>query len=145
MLFIILLLVVAVAAFNIVSTLVMVVKDKRSRHRYPAHDRCDPAQHACDLHDSGRGNRRHRNIGWSRPGRAAIASISKTLVHGLEAVLSTQFLDAEVYNMSDLPAHVSWRRCCEDLRGVLSCYVVSTLYPSWRAARTQPAQALRHE
>ena len=52
-LFIILLLVVGVAAFNIVSTLVMVVKDKQLGYRDPAHHRRHAAQHPRDLHDAG--------------------------------------------------------------------------------------------
>jgi lipoprotein-releasing system permease protein len=69
----------------------------------------------------------------------------ETLVHGLERLVHTRFLDASVYFMSDLPAHVEARDVM--LIGVtafaLCC--LSTVYPAWRAARTDPARALRHD
>ena len=69
----------------------------------------------------------------------------ETLVHGLERLVDTRFLDASVYFMSDLPAHVEARDVT--LIGVtafaLCC--LSTVYPAWRAARTDPARALRHD
>jgi len=69
----------------------------------------------------------------------------EAMVHGLEALLNTQFLNAEVYNISDLPARVSWPDVAKIAGVAFLLCLVSTLYPSWRAARTQPAQALRHE
>jgi lipoprotein-releasing system permease protein len=66
-------------------------------------------------------------------------------VHGLERLLHTRFLDASVYFMSDLPALVE---ADDVLRIAGTAFVLcclSTLYPAWRAARTQPAEALRHE
>jgi lipoprotein-releasing system permease protein len=74
-----------------------------------------------------------------------IAVNLETLVHGLEAVLGTRFMDARVYYMSDLPATVQWPDVLKISGTALALCVLSTLYPSWRAARTQPAQALRHE
>ena len=59
--------------------------------------------------------------------------------------LDTQFLDASVYFMSDLPALVQWRDVARISATAFGLCLLSTLYPSWRAARTQPAQALRHE
>jgi lipoprotein-releasing system permease protein len=66
-------------------------------------------------------------------------------VHGLEALIRTQFLNAEVYNISDLPAEVSWSDVVKIASVAFLLCLTSTIYPSWRAARTQPAQALRHE
>ena len=67
------------------------------------------------------------------------------LVHGLEGVVGFKFLDARVYFMSDLPAHV---RATDVLRicafaFVLAC--VSTVYPAVRAARLLPAESLRND
>jgi lipoprotein-releasing system permease protein len=47
--------------------------------------------------------------------------------------------------MSDLPARVQWADVAKISLTAFGLCCLSTLYPSWRAARTQPAQALRHE
>jgi lipoprotein-releasing system permease protein len=67
------------------------------------------------------------------------------LVHGLESIVGFKFLDARVYFMSDLPAHVRLSdvvRIC-GIAFVLAC--ASTLYPAWRAARLLPAESLRND
>lgn len=142
--FMILVLVVAVAAFNIISTLVMIVKEKQSD--------------IAILRTLGAGR---RNILGIFMVQGAVIGLLGTLagvglgillsnnlealVHGLEHVVGTQFLDAKVYFMSDLPAAVQagdvWR--IAGTAFALCC--LSTLYPAWRAALTQPAEALRHE
>jgi lipoprotein-releasing system permease protein len=75
----------------------------------------------------------------------AIAVNLQDLVHGLEAIVGFKFLDARVYFMSDLPAHV---RATDVLRicgfaFILAC--VSTVYPAVRAARLLPAESLRND
>ena len=104
MLFVILLLVVAVAAFNIVAALVMVVKDKRERHRHPAYARGRTAQRAGDVLAAGRVDRAGRHRAGAPLGLLLSANL-EALVHGLERLLGTHFLDAKVYFMSDLPAY----------------------------------------
>ena len=64
---------------------------------------------------------------------------------GLEHLLGTQFLDAKVYLMSDLPAYVEWPDVLRICAVALGLCTAATLYPAWRAAATQPAEALRHE
>jgi lipoprotein-releasing system permease protein len=74
-----------------------------------------------------------------------IAVNLQELVHGLESVVGFKFLDARVYFMSDLPAHVRISdlvRIC-GVAFVLAC--ISTLYPAWRAARLLPAESLRND
>lgn len=144
MFFVILLMVVAVAAFNIVSTLVMVVKDKRSDIAILRTMGATPRSILAIFMAQG--------IGIGVIGTAMgvafgilLATNLEAIVHGLEALLHTQFLNAEVYNISDLPAHVSWPDVAKIAGVALLLSLVSTLYPSWRAARTQPAQALRHD
>jgi lipoprotein-releasing system permease protein len=66
-------------------------------------------------------------------------------VAGLERLLGTQFLDARVYYMSDLPAYVELSDLLRVGAVALALCVLATIYPAWRAARTAPAQALRHE
>jgi lipoprotein-releasing system permease protein len=69
----------------------------------------------------------------------------ESLVHGLERLLDTQFLDASVYFMSDLPAHVETRDVALIAATAFALCCLSTIYPAWRAARTDPARALRHD
>jgi lipoprotein-releasing system permease protein len=143
-LFVILSLVVAVAAFNVVSTMVMVVKDKRRDVAILRTFGASPASILSVFVVQG-----------SLIGLLGIAfgvllgvliSINlQSLVHGLESVVGFKFLDAKVYFMSDLPAHV---RVTDVLRicgvaFVLAC--LSTLYPAWRAARLLPAESLRND
>jgi lipoprotein-releasing system permease protein len=67
------------------------------------------------------------------------------LVHALEAVVGFKFLDARVYSMSDLPAHVHATdvlRIC-GFAFVLAC--ASTVYPAVRASRLLPAESLRND
>jgi len=74
-----------------------------------------------------------------------IAVNLQELVHGLEAVVGFKFLDARVYFMSDLPAHVRLGdvvRIC-GFAFVLAC--LSTVYPAVRAARLLPAESLRND
>ena len=78
-------------------------------------------------------------LGW------LLASYVTEVVHAIERAFGIQFLDASVYLMSDLPSEV---RIGDVLKvgGVsLALAAVATIYPSWRAARTLPAEALRHE
>ena len=143
-LFIILLLVVAVAAFNIVSTLVMVVKDKRAD--------------IAILRTIGAAPRSVLSIFVTQG--VAIGVIGtlcgvllgvlisynlELLIHGLEALLGLRFLDKKVYFITDLPARVEWSDVLQISLTAFGLCCLSTLYPSWRAARTQPAQSLRHE
>ena len=143
-LFVILSLVVAVAAFNIVSTMVMVVKDKRRDIAILRTFGASPASILSVFVVQG-----------SLIGLLGIAfgvllgvviSVNlQDLVHGLEDVVGFKFLDARVYFMSDLPAHVratDVARICA-VAFVLAC--LSTLYPAWRAARLLPAESLRND
>jgi lipoprotein-releasing system permease protein len=74
-----------------------------------------------------------------------LADNLQTLVGGLERLLGTQFLDARVYYMSELPAYVEGVDVFKVCGVAFLLCVLATIYPAWRAARTAPAQALRHE
>jgi lipoprotein-releasing system permease protein len=144
MLFVILSLVVAVAAFNIVSTMVMVVKDKR--------------RDIAILRTFGSSPRSILSVFVVQGSLIGMLGIAgglflgvliavnlQGLVHGLESIVGFKFLDARVYFMSDLPAHVQLgdlSRIC-GVAFVLAC--MSTLYPAWRAARLLPAESLRND
>ena len=144
LMFVILLMIVAVAAFNIVATLVMIVKDKQPD--------------IAILRTLGAGPRNVLGafaiqgvlIGLAGTALGAglgilVARHLESLVRALERALGTQFLDARVYYMSDLPAFVQWQDVAQVCGVAFALCALATLYPAWRAARTSPAEALRHD
>jgi lipoprotein-releasing system permease protein len=144
MMFLILLLVIAVAAFNVVATLVMVVKDKQADIAILRTLGATPGSILKVFIIQGiligaigitSGIVLGTVLAWNLEG----------LIHLLERMVGTQFMDAKLYFMSDLPAAVEWG---DVMRVALVAFVMcclSTLYPAWRAARTEPAKALRYE
>jgi len=136
--------IVAVAAFNIVSTLVMVVTDKTA-----------------DIAIL-------RTMG-ATPGRimrifivqGAVIGITGTLVGTalgifgaynisgfiawLESFMGHQFLSADVYFISYLPSQLQWQDVWIISGAGLAMSLVATIYPAWRASRVDPAEALRYE
>jgi len=144
MLFFILLLVMAVAAFNIVSTLVMVVKDKQADIAILRTLGASPRSVLKIFIAQGTGIGLIGTVAGVALGALLSANL-ETLVHLLERLLNTKFMDAKVYLMSDLPAVVRWSDVLIISATAFGLCCLSTLYPAWRAARTQPAQALRHD
>src|SRR6185295_6550644 len=143
-LFVILLLNVGVAAFNIVSTLVMVVKEKQSDIAILRTMGSTPRSILGIFIVQGAiiglvGTLAGVTLG------VLTSTYLESLVHGLERLLHTRFLDASVYFMSDLPALVEMDDVLRIAGTAFALCCLSTLYPAWRAARTQPAEALRHE
>jgi lipoprotein-releasing system permease protein len=143
-LFLILLLVVGVAAFNIVSTLVMVVKDKRSDIAILRTVGASPRSVLAIFLTQGVAIGVIGTLAGVLLG-VLISWNLESLIHGLESLLGLHFLDAKVYYISDLPARVEWSDVLKISLTAFGLCCLSTLYPSWRAARTQPAQSLRHE
>jgi len=143
-LFVILSLMVAVAAFNIVSTMVMVVKTKRRDIAILRTFGASPKSVLSIFVVQGSLIGLLGIAGGVLLG--VIVSINlQDLVHGLEHVLGFKFLDARVYYMSDLPARVHLgdvARIC-GFAFLLAC--VSTIYPAVRAARLLPAESLRND
>jgi lipoprotein-releasing system permease protein len=143
-LFIMLSAVVAVAAFNIVSTMVMVVKAKRRDIAILRTFGSSPGSVLSVFVVQG------SLIGllgivFGVILGVLIAANLQSLVHGLEGLVGFKFLDARVYFMSDLPAHVRLSDVVQicAFAFVLAC--ISTLYPAWRAARLLPAESLRND
>jgi lipoprotein-releasing system permease protein len=144
MLFVILLMLVAVAAFNIVATLVMIVKEKGSD--------------IAILRTLGAGPRNVLAAFLTQGGLIGLIGVLagvvlgcvlamnlESMVHGLEHLTGIGFLDERVYYMRDLPAYVEPLDVMNIAAvGLLLCGL-ATLYPAWRASRTLPAEALRHE
>ncbi len=142
--FIILSLIIAVAAFNIISTLVMVVTDKQAD--------------IAILKTMGLGPRKIMAIFMVQGSLIGIIGTLLGIVAGvtlalnveqlvawLEQFLSTDFLSAEVYYISDLPSELRWADVIKFGSVALVLSLLSTIYPAWRAARTEPVEALRHE
>lgn len=142
--FVILLLVVGVAAFNIISTLVMVVKDKQADIAILRTIGASPRSILTIFVTQGTAIGAIGTLAGVALG-VLLSFNLETLVHGLESLLSTHFMDAQVYYMSDLPAAVRWSDVLKISLTAFGLCCLSTLYPSWRAARTQPARALRHD
>ncbi len=144
MLFVILSMIVAIAAFNIVATLVMVVKEKEGDIAILRTLGAGPVNILRMFGVQG------LSIGLAgiAVGIALGALISmnlESLVHGLERLTGKHFLDASVYFMSDLPAQVRLRDVWKvGLVALLLC-LLATIYPAWRGARVLPAEALRHD
>jgi lipoprotein-releasing system permease protein len=144
MMFAILLLVMAVAAFNIVSTLVMVVRDKQADISI--------------LRTMGARSRSVMKIFMVQGTLIGVlgtlgglilgilvATNLESLIQGVEAVLDTDLLAADVYYISDLPARVRIPDLLKICGTALGLSFFSTLYPAWKAARIQPAEVLRYE
>ena len=144
MMFFILLLVVAVAAFNIVSTLVMAVKDKQPDIAILRTLGAKPSSVLAIFATQGTVIGLLGTLGGVLLGTVLSANL-ESIVHGLERLAGTQFLDASVYLMSDLPAQVEAGDVALIALTAFALCCLSTLYPAWRAARTDPAKALRHE
>jgi lipoprotein-releasing system permease protein len=66
-------------------------------------------------------------------------------IHGVESAFGIKFLDASVYLMSDLPAEVRLGDVLRISLVALALSALATIYPAWRASRTLPAEALRHD
>jgi len=144
MMFMILILVVAVAAFNIVSTLVMVVREKRPAIATLRTLGALPRNVLAIFTVQGvliglTGTLLGALLGWF------IAAHVAQVVAAIEHLSGTRFLDARVYLMSELPAYVEWRDVLQVCAVAFLLCAAATLYPAWRAALTQPAEALRHD
>jgi lipoprotein-releasing system permease protein len=142
--FIILLLIVAVAAFNIVSTLVMAVTDKRADIAILRTLGASPAGIMKIFIVQG------ALIGVIGTLIGVVAGIVLALnidvvVPFLERLFNTQFLSREVYYISELPSDLQRGDVLVITLVSLVLSLLATLYPSWRASKVNPAEALRYE
>ena len=144
MLFVILLMVVAVAAFNIVATLVMIVKEKQSDIAILRTLGCGPANVLAVFAVQGVLIGVCGVVSGVALG-VLVSTHLESLVHGLEGLTGQHFLDAKVYFMSDLPAQVQGMDVLQIAAVAFLLCALATVYPAWRAARTAPAEALRHD
>jgi lipoprotein-releasing system permease protein len=144
MMFVILLMLVAVAAFNIVATLVMIVKEKQTDIAILRTLGAAPRNVLATFAVQGvliglAGTVLGAGLG------TLLSDNFETLVGALERLTGVKFIDASVYYLSDLPAYVEWQDVLRICGVALLLCALATIYPAWRAARTAPAEALRHE
>jgi len=144
MMFIILMLIVGVAAFNIVSTLVMVVTDKRADIAILRTLGLTPGRVMAVFMIQG------AVIGLAGTALGVMGGISlalnvETLVPALEQLIGHKFLSPDVYYISELPSELELTDVIRISVAAFSLTLLATIYPAWRAARTQPAEALRYE
>jgi len=144
MMFLILTLIVAVAAFNLLSSLVMAVKDKQSDIAILRTLGASPAEVARIFLVQGAligviGTTLGVALG------ALLAYNIDVIVPWIEGVLGVQFLPQQIYFISQMPSNPQVADMGVIAATSLVLSLLATLYPSWRAARLQPAQVLRHE
>ncbi|MCC7040902.1 MAG: lipoprotein-releasing ABC transporter permease subunit [Burkholderiales bacterium] len=144
MMFIILTLIVAVAAFNIVSAQVMVVTDKQADIAILRTLGASPLSIMAIFIVQG------ALIGvigtlLGVVGGVALALNIDVVVPFIERVFNVQFLDKSVYYISDLPSQVQRGDVVTIALIALVLALAATLYPAWKAARVNPAEALRYE
>jgi lipoprotein-releasing system permease protein len=142
--FLILTLIIVVAAFNVISSLIMMVKDK--------------TRDIAVLRTIGAGSGAVMRIFLMCGASVGVAGTVvgavlglvfclniETIRHWLESLTGTNLFNPEVYFLSQLPAVLDWREVTQVVVMALVLSLLATLYPSWRAARTDPVEALRHE
>jgi lipoprotein-releasing system permease protein len=142
--FIILTLIVAVAAFNIVSAQVMVVTDKQADIAILRTLGASPRSILTIFVIQG------ALVGivgtiLGVAGGVALALNIGTVVPAIERTLGIQFLDKSIYYISELPSDLQRGDITLIALIALSLALLATLYPSWRAAKVNPAEALRYE
>ena len=144
MMFLILTLIVAVAAFNLLSSLVMAVKDKQSDIAILRSFGSTPGEIARIFLVQG------ALIGMIGTllgvmGGTAIAFNVDVLVPAIERMIGAQFLPREIYFINALPSDPQLSDITTIGVTSLIMSLLATLYPSWRASRLQPAEVLRHD
>lgn len=142
--FLILTLIIIVAAFNIISTLIMLVKDKGK----------DIAVLRTMGATSGSIMRIFLMCGaWigvlgTFLGFVVGVLFSENIEHirqFIQSIIGTELFSAEIYFLTQLPAVLNWTEVGQVVALALSLALLATIYPSWRAAKTDPVEMLRNE
>ncbi|GIZ13387.1 lipoprotein-releasing ABC transporter permease subunit [Pseudomonas sp. NCCP-436] len=139
-----LLLIVAVAAFNIISTLVMVVADKKADIAILRTLGATPRQIMAIFMVQGSIIGVVGTLIGGVLGILAALNVS-AVIASIEQLLDIQFLNSDVYFIDYLPSQLQLADVVTVCSAALLLSFLATLYPAWRAARTQPAEALRYE
>ena len=142
--FLILTLIILVAAFNIISSLIMLVKDK--------------GRDIAVLRTMGATRGMVQRIFFlSGASVGVIGTVAglilgvvfsdniQSIQHGLESLIGTDLWNAEIRFLTQIPAVIDWSEVVTVLAMALGLSFAATIYPSWRAARLDPVEALRYE
>ena len=144
MMFIILTLIVAVAAFNLVSTLVMTVTDKQADIAILRTLGASPGSIMGIFVVQGALVGVIGTLSGLLLGLLVAFNIG-SIVPAIERALGASFLPKDIYLISRMPSDPQWADIGPVVIIALVLALVATLYPSWRASRIDPAEALRHE
>lgn len=144
MMFIILVLIIGIAAFNLVSTLVMVVTDKQSEIAILRTLGASPMTIMKIFIVQG------SIVGvvgtlLGITGGILLALNAPHIVEGIQHLFHTQFISSSVYFIDYLPSRLEWKDVLQISAVSLLLSLIATIYPAWQASRTQPAEALRYE
>lgn len=142
--FLLLLLLVAIAAFNLVSTLVMVVTEKQSDIAILRTLGASPALIMRIFMVQG------TQIGMIGTTLGVVGGVALALhitgvFEWVQQLLNMRILDSDAFWLNYLPSHLEWLDVFEIIAMSLLMSVLATLYPAWRASRVNPAEALRYE
>ncbi len=144
MMFIILTLIVAVAAFNLVSSLVMTVTDKRADIAILRTLGASPRSIMAIFMVQGALSGILGTLGGLGLGLLVAFNVD-VIVPAIEHLLGVHFLPGSIYLISKMPSDPQWADIAPIAVISLVLSLAATLYPSWRASRVQPAEALRYE
>jgi lipoprotein-releasing system permease protein len=144
MMFIILTLIVAVAAFNLVTTLVMTVTEKRGDIAILRTLGATPASILWIFVTQGALSGLVGTLAGAGLGLAVAFNLD-VLVPAIEHLLGVRFLPQEIYLIHHMPSDPQAGDIVPVVSVALMLSLLATLYPSWRASRVHPAEALRHE
>lgn len=136
--------IIAVAAFNIVSTLVMVVTDKHADIAILRTIGATPRSIMGIFIVQGLAIGVIGILVGVGLGVLLALTISE-IIAGVESLFGIKFLDSGVYFISNLPSRLDWLDVRNIVAAALGLTFLSTLYPAWRAAKVQPAEVLRYE
>lgn len=139
-----LMVIVAVAAFNIISTLVMVVTDKKADIAILRTMGATPGAIMAIFVVQGAYIGVVGTVVGTVLGIVLALNVS-AIIAGIEALFQMQFLNPDVYFISDLPSQLLWDDVIIVTGTALALSLLATLYPAWRASKVQPAEALRYE
>ncbi len=142
--FVILTLIVAVAAFNIVASLVMVVMDKRADIAILRTLGLDARRVMGSFIVQGVIVGMLGTVIGVLLGVLLAANV-ESVVPALESLFGFKLFPGDVFYISDVPSKIEWADVTAIGVAALLLTALSTIYPSWRAARIQPVDALRYD
>lgn len=144
MMFIILMFIMGIAAFNIIATLVMMVTDKQADIAILRTLGATPRMIMGVFITQGAIIGLVGTVLGVVTGVLTAVNVER-IVPAIESLFNTQFIPKNIYLISDLPSKVEVSDVVSIAVAAMILSLLATLYPAWRAARTAPAEALRHD